>query len=196
MQSLQQWLYWLKLRSRSLFGQARVERDLDDEIAFHIAMQAKANREAGMPASEAELAAHRQFGGGNEQKEACRDYIFGWMEGFMQWHLKTAAKAVLRHRKTSLAAAGILSIGIGMSVAMFSLLDAVLLRPLPFPRQQSIEVIWKVDARAGRYVEEMAYPSCVICRKTSAISNMSPSCQPRYTAMPGCCRSRTRADSD
>ncbi len=67
-------------------------------------------------------------------------------------------KAVLRCRKTSLAAAGILSIGIGMSVAMFSLVDAVLLRPLPFPRQQSIEVIWKVDPRAGRYVEELAYP--------------------------------------
>jgi len=76
----------------------------------------------------------------------------------MTRHLKTAAKAILRYRKTSLAAASILSIGIGMSVAMFSLVDAVLLRPLPFPRQQSIEVIWKVDPRAGRYVEEMAYP--------------------------------------
>jgi putative ABC transport system permease protein len=74
------------------------------------------------------------------------------------WHVKMAARAVLRHKKTSLAAAGILSIGIGMSVAMFSLVDAVLLRPLPFPRQQSIEVIRKVDPRAGRYIEEMAYP--------------------------------------
>lgn len=45
-----------------------------------------------------------------------------------------------------------------MSVAMFSLVDAVLLRPLPFLRQSSIEVIWKVDPRAGRYVEELAYP--------------------------------------
>jgi putative ABC transport system permease protein len=75
-----------------------------------------------------------------------------------QWHLKAAAKALLRNRNTSLAAAAILSIGIGMSVAMFSLVDAVLLRPLPFPRQQSIEVIWKHDPRAGRYVEELAYP--------------------------------------
>jgi hypothetical protein len=66
-----------------------------------------------------------------------------------QWRLKTAAKAVLRHRKTSVAAAGILSIGIGMSVAMFSLVDAVLLRPLPFPRQQSIEVIWKWTREPG-----------------------------------------------
>ncbi len=73
-------------------------------------------------------------------------------------HLKAPAKTVRRQRKTALAAAGILSIGIGMSVAMFSLVDAVLLCPLPFPRQESIEVIWKVDPRAGRYVEELAYP--------------------------------------
>ena len=73
-------------------------------------------------------------------------------------HLKTAARALLRNRKTSLAAAGILSVGMGMSVAMFSLVDAVLLRPLPFPRQESIEVIWKADPLAGRYVEELAYP--------------------------------------
>jgi putative ABC transport system permease protein len=45
-----------------------------------------------------------------------------------------------------------------MSVAMFSLVDAVLLRPLPFPRQQSIQVIWKVDPLAGSHVEELAYP--------------------------------------
>lgn len=73
-------------------------------------------------------------------------------------HLRVAAKALRQHRETSLAAAGILSIGIGMSVAMFSLVDAVLLRPLPFPRQESIEVIRKVDPAAGKYVEEMAYP--------------------------------------
>jgi len=72
--------------------------------------------------------------------------------------MTTAAKTLLRHRTTSLAAAAILSIGIGMSVAMFSLVDAVLLRPLPFPRQQSIEVIWKTNPRAGHYVEELAYP--------------------------------------
>jgi predicted permease len=45
-----------------------------------------------------------------------------------------------------------------MSVAMFSVVDAVLLRPLPFPGQESIEVIWKVDPAAGKYVEELAYP--------------------------------------
>jgi predicted permease len=53
---------------------------------------------------------------------------------------------------------GILALGIGMSVAMFSLVDAVLLRPLPFARQDAIQLIWKVDPLAGNHVEELAYP--------------------------------------
>jgi putative ABC transport system permease protein len=55
-------------------------------------------------------------------------------------------------------AARILTLGIGMSVAMFSLADAVLLRPLPFPGQESIQVIWKTDPLAGAHVEELACP--------------------------------------
>src|SRR5689334_12863015 len=71
---------------------------------------------------------------------------------------RTGSRALLHDRKKSFAAAAILAMGIGMSVAMFSLLDAVVLRPLPFPHQESIEVISKVDPLAGKYVEEMAYP--------------------------------------
>ncbi len=48
-----------------------------------------------------------------------------------------------------------------MSVAMFSLVDAVLLRPLPFPEQESIYVIWKADPIAGDYVGELAYPELI-----------------------------------
>jgi putative ABC transport system permease protein len=64
----------------------------------------------------------------------------------------------LRHARRNLSSIAILALGIGMSVAMFSLVDAVLLRPLPFPKQESIQVIWKADPLAGSHVEELAYP--------------------------------------
>jgi putative ABC transport system permease protein len=64
----------------------------------------------------------------------------------------------LRHALRNLSSIAILALGIGMSVAMFSLVDAVLLRPLPFPKQESIQVIWKADPLAGTHVEELAYP--------------------------------------
>jgi putative ABC transport system permease protein len=73
-------------------------------------------------------------------------------------HMWIAVRTLSRSKAAYLAATGILALGIGMSVAMFSLVDAVLLRPLPFPRQESIEVIWKVDPLAGSHVEELAYP--------------------------------------
>jgi putative ABC transport system permease protein len=73
-------------------------------------------------------------------------------------HLRFAIRTLLRNKAGYLAAAAILALGIGMSVAMFSLVDAVLLRPLPFPKQESIQVIWKVDPLAGSHVEELAYP--------------------------------------
>src|ERR1700721_2413668 len=73
-------------------------------------------------------------------------------------HLRFAIRTLLRNKGAYLPAAAILALGIGMSVAMFSLVDAVVLRPLPFPKQESIQVIWKVDPLAGSHVEELAYP--------------------------------------
>src|SRR5580692_8812581 len=73
-------------------------------------------------------------------------------------HLRQAVRTLARNQATYLSAVGILALGIGMSVAMFSLTDAVLLRPLPFPRQESSQLIWKIDPLAGKHVEELAYP--------------------------------------
>jgi putative ABC transport system permease protein len=73
-------------------------------------------------------------------------------------HLRLSLRALLRNKTAYLPAAAILALGTGMSVAMFSLVEAVLLRPLPFPHQESIQVIWKVDPLAGAHVEELAYP--------------------------------------
>ena len=75
--------------------------------------------------------------------------------------LRLATRSFLRHSRTYLAVSAILALGIGMSVGMFSLVHAVLLRPLPFPDQDAIYVIWKSDPLTGTHVEELAYPELV-----------------------------------
>ena len=62
-----------RLRLRSLFGRARVERELADELSFHLEQQIAENRAAGMPADEARLAALRLLGGVPQIQEECRD---------------------------------------------------------------------------------------------------------------------------
>ena len=65
---------------------------------------------------------------------------------------------LFRRGRAWFPATAILALGVGMSAAMYSLVEAVLLRPLPFPGQESVAVIWKQDALAGAYVGELAYP--------------------------------------
>ena len=72
--------------------------------------------------------------------------------------LRWAFRTLARHRGAYFTSVAILALGIGMSVAMFSLVDAVLLRPLPFSHQERILVIWKEDPPTGLQVEELAYP--------------------------------------
>jgi putative ABC transport system permease protein len=76
----------------------------------------------------------------------------------MAVNLRFALRTLSRNRGAYFSAIAILALGVGMSVAMFSLVDAVLLRPLPFPRQDSIQVIWKTDPLAGAPFVELAYP--------------------------------------
>ena len=72
--------------------------------------------------------------------------------------LSQAARALTRHRRFSLFAALLLSLGIGMSTALFSLMYGVLLKPLAFPQQDRLLVVWKGDFKDPGYVGELSLP--------------------------------------
>lgn len=143
-----EWFWRIPLRLRSLFRRRDVERDLDDELTFHLAMQAKQNHESGMDASQAWQAARRQFGGYTQQQEGCRDRIFGWIETFAQ-DLRYAARAFRRFPAFSALVVMTLAIGIGANTAVFCTLDRLLLSSLPYPEPDRLVALHETQTGKG-----------------------------------------------
>src|SRR5580693_6424417 len=132
--------------------------DFPEELAFHLEELKRERLALGDTEAQADRFARITLGNRTAVEEAVHEIgPFYFLEIAFR-HVQIALRTLFRHRASYLAAIGILALGIGMSVAMFSLVDAVLIRPLPFPGQELIRVIWKADPLAGPHVEELAYP--------------------------------------
>lgn len=136
--AIDRWLTRARLRLRSIVSGAHVDRELDEELQFHIDQQTELNISLGMTRDEARLAAFRSFGGAEQRKEECRD------SRRVSWLIDGVRD--VRHgvrllaRSPMFAAAAILSLGVGIAanVSMFAIVDALLLKKLPVPNPDGL----------------------------------------------------------
>jgi predicted permease len=131
---------WRKLLRISR-GKRALERDVDSELAFHLAMREEELRRRGLPADAARAAARERFGDAGRVRAEClridqrlhREVrVREWIESLLA-DGRYAIRALRRTPAFTTVATITLALGIGATTAMFTLVDGILLRPLPYP---------------------------------------------------------------
>src|SRR5918992_1894994 len=143
-------------RYRRFFG-ANPTQDVDDEIAFHLAMRIEEFRRTGMTPEEARAAAMQRFGDVTDVRDECQ--VLGRRRAArrrralrleaLQQDVRFALRTIVTNRAFAVMVVSTLALGIGATTAVFSVAYGVLLRPLPYRDAESLVRLWSRRADRG-----------------------------------------------
>ena len=143
-------------------GPDTTPQDVDEEVRFHIEKKVERLMAGGLEEAEARREALRKFGDmeevkaamTREQRAGARNGITGLFWDRMRQDIRFAMRQLIRDPGFTLVTVLTLALGIGSTTAIFSVVDGVLLRPLPFPEPHELTVVWADWSRRGGPVDE------------------------------------------
>ncbi len=152
------WLRIFGARLAGLLRRGRLEKQLDAELREHLRLLAEENVRLGMSVEEARYAALRSFGGMEQVKEDYRAQRGLPMLETLAQDLRSGLSQLRRNPVFAAVAILTLALGIGANTAIFSVVYAVLLKPLPFAHPGQLVRVFEANERAGIPAEGCSYP--------------------------------------
>jgi predicted permease len=134
-------------RISSLLRSRHLEQELEDELRSHVEMRVEENLESGMSEQEARREANLRFGNKFSARENTRSvYIVAWLESVWQ-DFRYGFRTLHRAPGFSIVAVLTVALSIGITTAVFTIVNSVLLRPLPYPEPQRLIAVATLDPR-------------------------------------------------
>jgi predicted permease len=164
------------IRMRALFGRKAVEGELNDELGFHFEQQVEKYIRGGMGREEARRRARLEFGGLDQVKEDCRDARGVRVVESLAQDVRYALRGLQKNPGFAAIALLTIALGIGATTVMFTVVNGVLLKPLPYPEAERLIVVhahtegWNTKIFGE---QKFSYPDFLDCRREGRFMDLA-----------------------